>query len=64
MSSATPRNPIATPGDPASPTRIVGKEARGEDGDVKIGTVDWAIPAMLESMWVSPQATRSSGARR
>jgi hypothetical protein len=29
--------------------------------NVKSGTVDCAIPATLESMWVSPQATRPIG---
>jgi len=28
---------------------------------VKSGTVDWAMPAMLESMCVSPQATSPMG---
>ena len=59
-SSATPRKPIATPAMRRSPTGSCGRNFAAST-NVNSGTVDCAIPATLESMCVSPQATRVIG---
>jgi hypothetical protein len=58
--AATPRNPSATPAIRTGPTGSWGRNLAARR-NVKIGTVDWAIPAMLESTCVSPQATSPIG---
>ena len=60
VSAATPRKPSATPAIRSGPTRSCGRK-RAARRNVKIGTVDCAMPATLESMWVSPQATSPIG---